>query len=103
MLVHSSLDTKFELKTKFIREPINADLAPNVQDISRLMELIPESNLKIGTLHMLLTDNTDKKSRSTTGIARLNAVCSPNNRIASGITKWHSSVGSTAKTFAHEI
>jgi len=24
-------------------------------------------------------------------------------RLAAGITKWHSSVGSTAKTFAHEI
>jgi len=98
MLVHSSLDTKFELKTKFI--DYNQEFKPSGTDIARFRNSIPESNLEIGTIHMLLTDN---KSGSTVGIAYMNAVCGEDNRIASGITKWHSSVASTAKTFAHEI
>merc|ERR1712141_9972 len=32
ILIHSSLDTKFELETNIIREPFNEDLAPSVQD-----------------------------------------------------------------------
>merc|ERR1712062_287610 len=92
MLTHYSLDTKFELKTKLIE--YNQDFKPSATDISRFRNSIPERNLKKGTIHMLLTD---KKSAGTVGFAYLNAVCSENNRRASGITKWHSSVSSTAK------
>jgi hypothetical protein len=98
MLNHSSLDTRFDLKAKFI--DYNQDFKPSGTDIARFRNSLPESNLEIGTIHMLLTD---KKSGGTVGIAYLNAVCGSNNRIASGITKWHSDVASTAKTFAHEI
>merc|ERR1712079_541125 len=54
MLVHSSLDTKFELKTKFI--DYNQEFKPSGADLARFKNSIPESNLEIGTIHMLLTD-----------------------------------------------
>merc|ERR1712079_324570 len=98
MLKHSSLDTKFELKAKII--DYTQEFKPSRTDIVRFRNSIPESNLEIGTIHMLLTDN---KSGGPVGLAYLNAVCGEDNRIASGIIKWHSSVASTAKTFAHEI
>ena len=75
MLKHSSLDTKFELKTKII--DYNQEFKPSGTDIARFRNSIPESNLEIGTIHMLLTDN---KSGRTVGIAYLNALCSENNR-----------------------
>jgi len=99
ILVHHSLDTKFELTSEIIPS-FNEDLAPNPSNLERFKEMIPENNLKEGTIHMLLTD---KKSSATTGIAWLNAICGSDNRRASGIITWHSSVVSTAKTFAHEI
>jgi len=98
MLLHHSLDTKFELKTKLI--DFNQDFALSGRGLRGFMNAVPENNLEIGTIHMLLMD---QKSGGTTGIAWLTAVCGLNNRRATGITKWHSDAASTAKTFAHEI
>jgi len=98
MLVHSSLDTKFELKTSFT--DLNQDFTPGGRGLRTFMETVPKSNLKKGTIHMLLTDI---KEGRVVGIAWLNAVCGSNNRLATAITRWHSNAASTAKTVAHEI
>ena len=55
----------------------NQDFKPSGTDIARFRNSIPESNLEVGTIHMLLTDN---KSGGTVGIAYLNAVCGEDNR-----------------------
>jgi hypothetical protein len=99
MLVDRSLDTKFELETEIVDH--NQDFAPSLPDLTKFMNTIPDSNLKsIGTIHMLLTN---KKKSPNVGIAWNTSVCGKTKRYASGITRWHHSNPSTAKTLAHEI
>merc|ERR1711953_280114 len=97
ILTHRSLDTKFELKTKFINH--NQDFEPSENAI--FSNSIPSSNLEIGTIHMLLTFKNN--NNNMLGAARLDSVCGLNNRRASAITSWNRDEVYTALTFAHEI
>jgi len=95
---HPSLDKKIKLQPSYIDLYQDHPISP--KGLESFSESIPSQYLKIGTLHMLLT-NSSQPTHTNTGLSRISSICGNNNRLAAGIVRWSKDVNTTAQTFAH--